>query len=118
MAYLNPEELKSTWVGNKGIYRTRMIVADGGELLLLAPGLAAFGENPEADEMIRCYGYTDTETIMKLYHKGAFEGRSMCAAHLLPRRYRRALYHHLCHEAREGFPAGSGERGLSVGRLP
>ena len=83
VAYLNPEELKSTWVGNKGIYRTRMIVADGGELLLLAPGLAAFGENPEADEMIRCYGYTDTETIMKLYHKGAFEGRSMCAAHLL-----------------------------------
>ena len=83
VAYLNPEELKSTWVGNKGIYRTRMIVADGGELLLLAPGLATFGENPEADEMIRRYGYTDTETIMKLYHKGAFEGRSMCAAHLL-----------------------------------
>lgn len=58
-------------------------MADGGELLLLAPGLTAFGENPEADEMIRRYGYTDTETIMKLYHKGVFEGRSMCAAHLL-----------------------------------
>ena len=83
VAYLNPEELKSTWVGNKGVYRTRMIVEDGGELLLLAPGVGAFGENSETDGIIRKYGYTDTGTIMELYRKGAFEQCSMCAAHLL-----------------------------------
>lgn len=83
VTYLDPEELKTTWVGNKGIYRTRMIVADGGELVLLAPGVAAFGENEEMDRMTRKYGYTGTEHILELYHQGAFEGRLMSAAHLI-----------------------------------
>ena len=56
VAYLNPMELKTTWVGNKGIYRSRMAIADGGELLLLAPGIHSFGENAEVDEVIRKYG--------------------------------------------------------------
>ena len=83
VTYLDPEELKTTWVGNKGIYRTRMIVADGGELILLAPGVAAFGENEEMDRMTRKYGYTGIEHILELYHQGAFEGRLMSAAHLI-----------------------------------
>lgn len=83
VTYLDPEELKTTWVGNKGIYRTRMIVADGGELILLAPGVAAFGENEEMGRMTRKYGYTGIEHILELYHQGAFEGRLMSAAHLI-----------------------------------
>lgn len=83
VTYLEPTELKTTWVGNKGIYRTRMTVADGGELLILAPGVKAFGENEEMDAMTRKYGYTGTEHILDLYRQGAFEGRLMSAAHLI-----------------------------------
>jgi nickel-dependent lactate racemase len=83
VTYLDPEELKTTWVGNKGIYRPRMTVADGGELSELAPGVRAFGENEEMDLMTRKYGYTGTEHILELYREGAFEGRLMSAAHLM-----------------------------------
>ena len=83
VTYLEPTELKTTWAGNKGIYRTRMTVADGGELLILAPGVKAFGENEEMDAMTRKYGYTGTEHILDLYRQGAFEGRLMSAAHLI-----------------------------------
>ena len=83
VTYLDPEELKTTWVGNKGIYRTRMTVADGGELIVLAPGVIAFGENEEMDKMTRKYGYTGTEHILELYRHGVFEGRLMSAAHLM-----------------------------------
>lgn len=83
VTYLDPEELKTTWVGNKGIYRTRMTVADGGELIVLAPGVKAFGENEEMDQMTRKYGYTGTEHILELYREGVFEGRLMSAAHLM-----------------------------------
>ena len=57
VVYLDPAEFKSTWLGNKAIYRTRMAMADGGELLILAPGLREFGEDPEIDRLIRKYGY-------------------------------------------------------------
>ena len=60
-------EFRSTWVGNKAVYRTRMAIADGGELLILAPGLERFGEQPEVDALIRKYGYTGTERILRLY---------------------------------------------------
>ena len=83
VTYLDPEELKTTWVGNKGIYRTRMTVADGGELIVLAPGVIAFGEHEEMDKMTRKYGYTGTEHILELYRQGVFEGRLMSAAHLM-----------------------------------
>ena len=83
VTYLDPEELKTTWVGNKGIYRTRMTVADGGELIVLAHGVIAFGENEEMDKMTRKYGYTGTEHILELYRQGVFEGRLMSAAHLM-----------------------------------
>ncbi len=83
VTYLDPDELKTTWVGNKGVYRTRMIVEDGGDLILLAPGVRSFGENEEIDGMIRKYGYTGTDHILELYRQGVFEGRLMAAAHLI-----------------------------------
>lgn len=83
VTYLEPTELKTTWVGNKGIYRTRMILDDGGELLVLAPGVRSFGENEEMDKMTRTYGYTGTDHILDLYRQGVFEGRLMAAAHLM-----------------------------------
>lgn len=57
VVYLDPDEFKSTWLGNKAIYRTRMAIADGGELLVLAPGVAKFGEDEQVDRLIRKYGY-------------------------------------------------------------
>jgi len=83
VAYLEPQEFVTTWVANKGIYRTRMLVADGGELLLLAPGVRGFGENPEVDALIRRHGYHGTPYLMEQYQKGAFGDAAMAAAHLI-----------------------------------
>jgi len=57
VVYLDPSEFKSTWLGNKAVYRTRMMMADGGELIILAPGVERFGEDAEVDRLIRKYGY-------------------------------------------------------------
>ena len=57
VVYLDPAEFKSTWLGNKAVYRTRMAMADRGELIILAPGLVEFGEDHEIDRLIRKYGY-------------------------------------------------------------
>ena len=57
VVYLEPSEFKSTWLGNKSVYRTRMAIADGGELIVLAPGVTKFGEDPTVDLLIRKYGY-------------------------------------------------------------
>lgn len=57
VVYLDPDEFKSTWLGNKAIYRTRMAMADGGELIILAPGVRRFGEDEQVDKLIRKYGY-------------------------------------------------------------
>lgn len=64
IVYLDPEEFKSTWLGNKSIYRTRMAIADAGELIVLAPGVRAFGEDPVIDKLIRKYGYRTTPEIL------------------------------------------------------
>jgi nickel-dependent lactate racemase len=66
IVYLDPMEFKSTWLGNKSIYRTRMALADGGELIVLAPGLSRFGEDDKIDCLIRKYGYTGTPNILEL----------------------------------------------------
>ena len=63
---LDPEEFHTTWLGNKSVYRTRMAIADGGELIVLAPGLSGFGEDPGIDALIRKYGYRTTPEIMGL----------------------------------------------------
>jgi nickel-dependent lactate racemase len=64
IVYLNPEEFRSTWLGNKSIYRTRMAIADGGELIVLAPGVHCFGENKDMDTLIRKFGYKGTPYVM------------------------------------------------------
>jgi nickel-dependent lactate racemase len=67
VAVMQADEFRSTWVANKAVYRTRMALADGGELLVMAPGLERFGEQPEVDALIRKYGYTGTPRILSLY---------------------------------------------------
>ncbi|MFW6344394.1 MAG: D-mannonate epimerase, partial [Sediminispirochaetaceae bacterium] len=54
-----------TWLGNKAIYRTRMALADGGELVVLALGVKEFGENNTIDPLIRKYGYIGTEGVLE-----------------------------------------------------
>lgn len=67
VAIMQGDEFYSTWVANKAIYRTRMAMADGGELLIIAPGLKRFGEQEEVDKLIRKYGYCGTEKVMKVF---------------------------------------------------
>jgi nickel-dependent lactate racemase len=81
---LDPEEYKSTWLGNKSIYRTRMAIADGGELLVLAPGIHTFGEDKEIDRLIRKYGYRTTPEILEMVGKNEdLAGNLSAAAHLI-----------------------------------
>lgn len=65
VVYLDPLEFKSTWLGNKSIYRTRMAIADGGELVVLAPGVKEFGEDKQIDALIRRYGYVETPRVLQ-----------------------------------------------------
>jgi len=67
VAYLPEEEFRTTWVGNKAIYRTRMAMADGGELLILGPGVERFGEDPTVDDIIRRYGYPGSDRLMEQF---------------------------------------------------
>ena len=69
VVYLDPTEFKSTWLGNKSVYRTRMAIADGGELIVLAPALKEFGEDSEIDRLIRKYGYLGLPIRSKLFAK-------------------------------------------------
>jgi nickel-dependent lactate racemase len=64
VVYLSPDEYRTTWLGNKAIYRTRMAIADGGELLILAPALERFGEDLQVDVLIRKYGYRSAAEII------------------------------------------------------
>ena len=68
IVWLDPDEFKSTWLGNKSIYRTRMALADGAELIVLAPGLREFGEDPDIDTLIRKYGYKGTPHTLEATH--------------------------------------------------
>ena len=63
VVYLDPEEFRTTWLGNKAVYRTRMAMATGGELLVIAPGLERFGEDRGIDALIRKHGYRPAKTI-------------------------------------------------------
>jgi len=67
VAVMQPDEFRATWVANKAVYRTRMAIADGGELLILAPGVERFGEQPDVDALIRKYGYKGTPRTLELY---------------------------------------------------
>ncbi|MBQ9718969.1 MAG: DUF2088 domain-containing protein, partial [Clostridia bacterium] len=84
VVYLDPREFKSTWLGNKSIYRTRMAIADDGELIVLAPAVAHFGEDKENDRLIRKYGYCGRETILKLVNENDdLKENLSVAAHLI-----------------------------------
>jgi nickel-dependent lactate racemase len=84
VVYLDPLEYKSTWLGNKSIYRTRMAIADGGELIVLAPGVKEFGEDPEIDRLIRKYGYFGTQEILRKLKENNELGENLsAAAHLI-----------------------------------
>lgn len=69
VVYLNPEEFKSTWLGNKAVYRTRMAMADGGDLVILAPGIRQFGEDGQVDQLIRKYGYRGRLRTLEEFNK-------------------------------------------------
>jgi len=84
VVYLDPSEFKSTWLGNKSIYRTRMAMADKGELIILAPGMKEFGEDKEIDRLIRKYGYRGTPSTLKsLDENKELMNNLSAAAHLI-----------------------------------
>jgi hypothetical protein len=84
VVYLNPSEFKSTWLGNKAVYRTRMAMADRGELVVLAPGLREFGEDREIDRLIRKYGYRGTPaTLAATKAQAELQHNLSAAAHLI-----------------------------------
>ena len=84
VVHLDHEEFKSTWLGNKAVYRTRMVMADKGELIVLAPGLREFGEDPEIDRLIRKYGYNGTPATLEAVkvHK-ELQNNLSAAAHFI-----------------------------------
>ena len=106
VVWLDPTEFKSTWLGNKSIYRTRMAMADGGELIVLAPALIEFGEDKRIDELIRKYGYKGTPHTLKMVEENEDIRSNLAAAA------------HLIHGATEGrfnvtYCPGTGPENLS-----
>jgi nickel-dependent lactate racemase len=84
VVYLDPAEFKTTWLGNKAVYRTRMAMADAGELIILAPGLREFGEDQEIDRLIRKYGYRGTPaTLAATRANPELQQNLSAAAHLI-----------------------------------
>ena len=86
VVYLDPSEFKSTWLGNKAVYRTRMAMADGGELIILAPGVERFGEDDRVDQLIRKYGYKGRLHTLEMFKQPENENlreNMGAAAHLI-----------------------------------
>jgi nickel-dependent lactate racemase len=84
VVFLDPHEFRSTWLGNKSVYRTRMALADGAELIVLAPGVHEFGEDAAIDALIRKYGYCGTPRTLELVKEdAALAGNLSAAAHLI-----------------------------------
>lgn len=87
VAVMQGDEFYSTWVANKAVYRTRKAIADGGELLIIAPGLERFGEQKEVDDIIRKYGYCGREKVMQLWRDcpqdGDLKEMTHATAHLI-----------------------------------
>jgi nickel-dependent lactate racemase len=81
---MEPEEFRSFWVSNKSIYRTRMAMADGGKLIVLAPAVDKFGEDPGIDRLLRKYGYKGTDYVLKAVRENEDIGCNLsAAAHLI-----------------------------------
>jgi nickel-dependent lactate racemase len=84
VVYLNPDEFKSTWLGNKSIYRSRMALADEGELVVLGPGVKEFGEDKAIDGLIRKYGYRTSPEILDFVESNVdLMDNLSAAAHLI-----------------------------------
>ncbi len=84
VVWLEPSEFKSTWLGNKSIYRTRMALADNSELIVLAPALSEFGEDVQIDALIRKYGYHGTPYTLKIVKENEdLQNNLGAAAHLI-----------------------------------
>jgi nickel-dependent lactate racemase len=84
VVYLDPREFQSTWLGNKAVYRVRMALADGAELIILAPGVKQFGEDPAIDQLIRKYGYRGTPATLAAVNANADLAAGLAAAaHLI-----------------------------------
>jgi nickel-dependent lactate racemase len=115
VVYLNPHEFHSTWLGNKAIYRTRMAMADGGELIILAPGVGEFGEDPTIDALIRKYGYHGTDSTLAMVQKNKDLAADLSAAAHLIHGSSEGRFHiiwcagHLTREEVEGAGFGYGE---------
>jgi len=106
VVWLDPTEFKSTWLGNKSVYRTRMALADDGELIVLAPALIEFGEDKQIDQQIRKYGYFGTPHTLKQVKENEDLGNNLAAAA------------HLIHGSSEGrfnitYCPGKGEHNLT-----
>ncbi len=84
VVFLDPREFRSTWLGNKAVYRTRMAMAEGGELIVLAPNVKKFGEDDENDRLIRKYGYVGRKKILELVKtEDELKNNLSVAAHLI-----------------------------------
>jgi carbohydrate kinase (thermoresistant glucokinase family) len=84
VCWLDPAEFRSTWLGNKAVYRTRMAIADGGELIVLGPGVVRFGEDPAIDALIRRHGYRGTAAVLLAVAADADLAANLAAAaHLI-----------------------------------
>ncbi len=84
IVYLDEREFKSTWLGNKAVYRTRMAIADQGELIILAPGVKKFGEDEGIDKLIRKYGYVGKMKVLEQYKANRdLQDNLSAAAHLI-----------------------------------
>jgi nickel-dependent lactate racemase len=84
VAYMNPLEFHSTWLANKAIYRTRLAMADGGELIVVAPGVQRFGEDEAIDALIRRYGYRGRDAALRAMREHPeLAGNLAAVAHLI-----------------------------------
>ncbi|MBO5290717.1 MAG: DUF2088 domain-containing protein [Clostridia bacterium] len=84
VVYLEPEEFRSTWLGNKAVYRTRMAMKTGGELIVLTPAVNKFGEDKENDRLIRKYGYAGRKRVLELVKtEEDLKNNLSVAAHLI-----------------------------------
>lgn len=83
VAYLDEDEFKTTWLGDKAIHRTRNIIKDGGELIIIAPGIRQFGDDKEVDTLIRKYGYIGKEKLLKLLDNNDLKNNLSAAGQLM-----------------------------------
>ena len=108
VVYLDPHEFQSTWLGNKSVYRTRMAIADGGELIVLAPALNEFGEDATIDKLIRKFGYRGTPATLKAVEEDEeLRANLGAAAHLI----------HGSSEGRFSITYCPGEGGVSLDQV-